>query len=689
MKASQQSERGYLRLVGISMVVVMLGASQSVRGAGNLRVEKAGEWLRGQQNPVTGLLRSYDMPGDYMAWTYDQAVGIIAFLDINDINAAVRCGDGMLAVRVQCIEGPDNVWADGYNSVDGTQGAAAIAAGPNAWMGLAMLRLYGATGQERFLSAAEDVAAFLLARQMEGGCGDGAITGGYGQSCKLFEWTSTEHNVDALAFLMALSEVAESGADDYRAAGVKVGEWLHEEMWDANGGYYYPGYANNMDCSLSDFPERLDSQTWTLLGYQTMLCIESNDANLTDFIHDGLTWIDANAREVNYADCNLIGFSKVTLGDRATDSFWAEGTGGYILAAGVACHNREYQEAMLDSLRCLQEDDGSVAYSVGISCTDVLSYFDPCDIILAHFEGHPHCLYGNVGVYGDGEPDWEAIEANGFNEPYSWYYEPDRPGYDVNNVHSCWQSFRLVNATDMCKHQDLGWASFGLDLGPEVNGVIEAIDVSDYGEFSFWAKTEIDDANLQVLFGDANWTWPGGQAQFRTDSYILDTNWTEYTVELSEISGVNGLDLSELEHVAFAFGAGVGNSKGTIIYIDDVGFKGSDGMTPLSNGGEMPPTFPQHWPYGSVASTGWLIFVELGRNPFAVNCVNPPTVLITSASDLKPDCWVDFYDFTVLAAQWLEEPGNPSADLAPEGGDNMVNLLDLAVIAQRWLQYGD
>jgi len=38
-------------------------------------VEKASEWLRGQQNEGTGLLRSYNTPGDRMAWTYDQAAG--------------------------------------------------------------------------------------------------------------------------------------------------------------------------------------------------------------------------------------------------------------------------------------------------------------------------------------------------------------------------------------------------------------------------------------------------------------------------------------------------------------------------------------------------------------------------------------------------------------------------------------
>ncbi|GAH89526.1 unnamed protein product, partial [marine sediment metagenome] len=43
-------------------------------------------------------------------------------------------------------------------------------------------------------------------------------------------------------------------------------------------------------------------------------------------------------------------------------------------------------------------------------------------------------------------------------------------------------------------------------------------------------------------------------------------------------------------------------------------------------------------------------------------------------------------DFAILAEQWLEEPGDPSADIAPAGGDNTVNLLDLEVLAEHWLE---
>jgi hypothetical protein len=581
----------------------------------------AGEWLRNQQNAETGLLRSYDMPGDRMAWTYDQAAGILALLAVGDTNTATKCADGMLAIRRGPNQDPKGVWVDGYDSSDGKKVAKSIAVGPNAWMGLALLKLYEVSDSNEYLAAAKDVGEFILELQKQDGCGDGAVAGGYDENGNFFSWTSTEHNADCVAFLLGLAEATDANAEDYRGAAVKVAKWLDREVWDANVGCYYPGYSNNEDCIISDFPERLDSQTWTLLALQSMARCASNDPNITGLVHNGLPWIDQYLCQVNQEDCNLVGFAKVTLGDRATDSFWAEGTAGYILAADAAGHVGTNTDLMLSSLGCLQYPCGSIPYSVGITCQEINQYFDPCDIILAHFEAHPHCLYGQLGVYGDGAPNWPAIIEAEFEEPYSWYYEPEKPAYDNANVHTCLQSFRLVNATAMCKYQDKGWASLGIDLGPETDGVIEARDVSAYREFVFWAKTDSNDgANIEVLFRDANSPDYEPQARVFPTPPNLGNSWNKHVVELDDIDGVNELDLTKLVHVGFEFGGVVGNSPGTIIYVDDMGFTGSETETPLSNGAEMPAVFPQHWPYGSVAATAWFIFVELKTNPFAVSC---------------------------------------------------------------------
>ena len=60
------------------------------------------------------------------------------------------------------------------------------------------------------------------------------------------------------------------------------------------------------------------------------------------------------------------------------------------------------------------------------------------------------------------------------------------------------------------------------------------------------------------------------------------------------------------------------------------------------------------------------------------------TVAFT-AGDLDCDGDVDFRDFAILAKQWRQSPGSPSADIAPPGGDNIINLLDLDMLADDWL----
>jgi hypothetical protein len=56
-------------------------------------------------------------------------------------------------------------------------------------------------------------------------------------------------------------------------------------------------------------------------------------------------------------------------------------------------------------------------------------------------------------------------------------------------------------------------------------------------------------------------------------------------------------------------------------------------------------------------------------------------------ADLDHDCYVDFNDFAILASQWFQAPGEPSADIAPSPiRDGIVDMLDLKGLAEQWLQ---
>ena len=54
------------------------------------------------------------------------------------------------------------------------------------------------------------------------------------------------------------------------------------------------------------------------------------------------------------------------------------------------------------------------------------------------------------------------------------------------------------------------------------------------------------------------------------------------------------------------------------------------------------------------------------------------------AADLYPDGIVNLLDFSVFADCWRQD--EPLADIAPDGGDDIVDFLDLAKLAEEWLQ---
>ncbi len=58
---------------------------------------------------------------------------------------------------------------------------------------------------------------------------------------------------------------------------------------------------------------------------------------------------------------------------------------------------------------------------------------------------------------------------------------------------------------------------------------------------------------------------------------------------------------------------------------------------------------------------------------------------VYAPGDFDTNGYVDFDDLLVLVEQWLQTPGDPSADIAPQPySDNKVNLLDFTKLAEQW-----
>ncbi|MHC4363236.1 MAG: hypothetical protein ACYSTZ_10435, partial [Planctomycetota bacterium] len=58
---------------------------------------------------------------------------------------------------------------------------------------------------------------------------------------------------------------------------------------------------------------------------------------------------------------------------------------------------------------------------------------------------------------------------------------------------------------------------------------------------------------------------------------------------------------------------------------------------------------------------------------------------LAPAADFASDCIVDLKDLSILGSQWQQPPGSPSADIAPEPGDGIVDWRDFAALADSWL----
>jgi lysophospholipase L1-like esterase len=93
---------------------------------------------------------------------------------------------------------------------------------------------------------------------------------------------------------------------------------------------------------------------------------------------------------------------------------------------------------------------------------------------------------------------------------------------------------------------------------------------------------------------------------------------------------------------------------------------------------------PAYRVYPPGAQNDGLHFNAAGFQAVA-NSIDPN--LFTLTADLDKDGVVNLVDFAILAGQWLQAPGSPSADIAPMlAGNGVVNSKDLFLMTMEWLR---
>jgi pimeloyl-ACP methyl ester carboxylesterase len=87
---------------------------------------------------------------------------------------------------------------------------------------------------------------------------------------------------------------------------------------------------------------------------------------------------------------------------------------------------------------------------------------------------------------------------------------------------------------------------------------------------------------------------------------------------------------------------------------------------------------------------GLLAIHSRGNALITVTCLSETAYLMievdTYPGDFYLDGAVDLQDLAILVKQWLQAPGEHTADIAPWGGDGVINVFDFAEFAKYWLE---
>jgi hypothetical protein len=201
--------------------------------------------------------------------TYDDALVIDAYLAAGTPAGTARArviGNGLLYAqahdprhdgRLRAAYAP----APLRRPADVTAVSPASLAGTMAWAGLALARLYAATGTRAYLTGAEAIGTWVQAHCRDTR-GPGGYTGGENAGGQKLEWKSTEHNIDLYALFSMLAAQTHDPAWSARAAWAR---FFVTSMWDKAAGRFYAGTTTDGFTPNDGFlPE--DVNSWSYLA---------------------------------------------------------------------------------------------------------------------------------------------------------------------------------------------------------------------------------------------------------------------------------------------------------------------------------------------------------------------------------------------------------------------------------------
>ncbi|MCB7136815.1 Tat pathway signal sequence domain protein [Cellulosimicrobium marinum] len=306
------------------------------------------------QNPGPRLAQSYaDQLGLFStAFVYDTALAICASLTAGreHLHRARALGDGLVfalehdpvhddgRLRQAYNVGPyvfydgtpqDHglVLPDGTANIGWQFGFLGTAVGDMAWPGIALLHLYAATRERRYLRGAVRLGEWIRANTWSTRPLGGFSFGVDGANAPVPNG-STEHNVDCVAFFRGLDATTWdrrwSRASEHARAFV-------DRMWEPDGGFLYTGTNDGTEINRDPLP--LDPQTWGWLALR-----ERRYARALDWAAQALAARDVAGEGASQLPAGVtvegVTFSSASLTSTATynglpvhpQGVWLEGT---------------------------------------------------------------------------------------------------------------------------------------------------------------------------------------------------------------------------------------------------------------------------------------------------------------------------------------------------------------------------
>jgi len=182
-------------------------------------------WVKNHQNNFTGLVVSYegDKGMEDWAFTYDQSLACQCFILMGDKDNARMVLD-FYKHKAEKIYGG---FANAYDACAGSVTEYTVHAGPNIWLGIAMMRYMERFQDEEYLRIAQQLGVWLIELQREDK--ESGIRGG-----PQFRWFSTEHNLDAYAFFNMLYRL--TGDQKYLDSKDLVFKWIEKNAFSMREG---------------------------------------------------------------------------------------------------------------------------------------------------------------------------------------------------------------------------------------------------------------------------------------------------------------------------------------------------------------------------------------------------------------------------------------------------------------------